>query len=68
MTQLQRAARVGGVKEVFDRDAVGPALREERGQPGVNLQQLFGKRRAGRMLMAPLMMMRWRDPSVSTQP
>ena len=34
-----------GVKEIFDGDTVGPALREERGQPGVDVQQLFRKRR-----------------------
>ena len=45
VTELERAAGVVRVKQIFDGDAVGPALREEHGQPGVNLQQLFGKRR-----------------------
>ena len=38
MTQLERAPGIGCVKEVFDGHTIGPALREEDGQRGVNLQ------------------------------
>ena len=46
--ELQRAARVAGVEDVLDRDAVGAVLGEERRQAGVNGFELFGKRGAGR--------------------
>src|SRR6266568_5431308 len=33
------------MEQTFDRDAVGRALGEERGQPAVNVQELLGERR-----------------------
>ena len=48
VAELQRAAHVGGVKQVLDGDAVRPALGEQRRQPAVNRQQLVGKRRERR--------------------
>ena len=43
VSQLQRAAHVLRVEDVFNRDAVGPMLREEPRQPRVHYQQPVGK-------------------------
>ena len=40
VSELERAARVDGVKEILDGDAVGAVLDDQRGQPGVNREQL----------------------------
>ena len=49
--------------------AVRAALGQQLDQPAVNLEQLVGERAPTRdVLMAPHVTMRWRDPSVSTQP
>ena len=44
VAKLQRAANVRGVEQVFDGNAVGSAVFEERTEMFVNTQQLFGKR------------------------
>ena len=41
VTELQRAAHVDGVKQVLDRDAVGPALGEQRRQPACESASSF---------------------------
>ena len=67
--ELQRAADVAAWNRFSMATQSGAALGEERREPLVNPQQLFGKRGASAVtLMAPLKTMRWREPSVSTQP
>src|SRR5262245_16324042 len=44
MSKLQCAADVDGVKQVLDRHTIGPALRDERGEFPVNVQEFVGKR------------------------
>ena len=48
VSELQRAADVCRVKQIFDRDRVRTALLEEARQPRVNREELVGKRRIGR--------------------
>ena len=45
--ELQRAAHVARVEDVLDRDAVRAVRGEQRREPGVDVLQLVGKRRAG---------------------
>ena len=45
--ELQRAARVDRVENVFDGDALGPVLGEQRRELAVDDRQLIGKRGAG---------------------
>jgi len=55
------------VKQIFNGDAVGTAFGEERGEPGMNREQLVGEPDAC-VRMPPQTTIRWREPSVSTQP
>ena len=48
LTELQRAAHVAGVKDVFDGDAIGLMARDERLQPFVDCVQSVGEGRARR--------------------
>jgi hypothetical protein len=47
MPELERAPDVAGVKDILDRDAVGPVPRQERTEAGVNVLQLIGEKAAG---------------------
>jgi len=47
VTEFERGTRVDGVEEILDSDAVGLALRDERGQPFVNDQEFLREGCAG---------------------
>src|SRR5439155_19418246 len=42
--ELQRAAHVHRVKQILDRDGVGPAFPDQRGELHVDFEELVGKR------------------------
>ena len=69
MSELQRAADVDGVKEILDRDRLGPALLAGARRAGCESDAACREtRRPPGELMAPHATMRCRDPSVSTHP
>ena len=69
VAELQRAAHVRRIEDVLDGDRIRAAFGQQLHQAAMNLEQFVGERSGDRgASTAPQVTMRWRDPSVSTQP